>query len=47
MGKELNTNFLSLLRNEKFIRLVRQSDNPFELLERLQARYPDGAPMLA
>lgn len=43
MGKELNTNFLSLLRNEKFIRLVRQSDNPSELLERLQARYPDGA----
>jgi ferric-dicitrate binding protein FerR (iron transport regulator) len=43
MAKKFNTDFLSLLKNEKFIRLVRQSENPSKLLERLQARYPDDA----
>jgi ferric-dicitrate binding protein FerR (iron transport regulator) len=43
MVKKLNTDFLSLLKNEKFIRLVQQSENPPKLLERLRARYPDDA----
>jgi transmembrane sensor len=43
MAKKLNTDFLSLLKDEKFIRLVKQSENPSKLLEHLQARYPYNA----
>ncbi|SHF87878.1 FecR family protein [Mariniphaga anaerophila] len=43
MTKKLKTDFLSLLKNEKFIRLAKQSDDSSKLSEHLRTRYPDDA----